>query len=181
MCRGCAREEALLAMYVKAKSMGLHGTAIAFTSHIRAPEGPDFWEMTALPVGDVADPAEKTADWSVTGANYFGIASGKLAQTIRTGALFSVSEDQQGALSPVGEFAYRGCAVYEHEPSGTLVRLAFSGGTEDEDMIVAGEGLTTIARALDYLVSDSESEVGVRVLVVRSVPETKGRKRRSKH
>ncbi len=61
------------------------------------------------------------------------------------------------------------------------MRLAFSGGTEDEDMIVAGEGLTTIARALDYLVSDSESEVGVRVLVVRSVPETKGRKRRSKH
>ncbi len=101
MCRGCAREEALLAMYVKAKSMGLHGTAIAFTSHIRAPEGPDFWEMTALPVGDVADPAEKTADWSVTGANYFGIASGKLAQTIRTGALFSRELYRPLASSPI--------------------------------------------------------------------------------
>ncbi len=165
MCKQCARELALMAMAEKARAMGLHGVAFAFTASVKKPEGkPDFWTMSALVVDQLSDMPEDTTGWSPTGANYFGIAAGKLAQTIRMGALASVPADP--SKTPVGEFGYRGCVVYEHGDSDTLMRASFSGGTEEEDVEIAVAGIVAMHGALDYLIECLDETMSQPLIVV---------------
>ena len=83
-----------------------------------------------------ADPA----DPEDTGTNYMGVAFTKMAQMVRT---FHDSGMGEYEFAMHGEFDYRGgkfCTFGSDEDTNVFL-VFFSGGTEDQDCVIAQAGL----------------------------------------
>lgn len=132
--RGIPVSNALIAMAAAARGMHVGGVATIMSTV----DGIHF-EMRALVVDRIErlpDPA--TRGESDTGTNYLAVALSKGAQMALTG----VDSGMQERAPCTGELNYRGGVV--GQSNGTTYYFSFSGGTQDEDVLIAQAGRTSL-------------------------------------
>lgn len=122
---------ALAAMRVKAKELGVQGVAVVMISL----QGDNYLK----PIIDIVGRFERGPDPSKgpndTGASYLAVALTKLAEMYRTNADSAMS----GKPTKKGELGLRGGRVVFDEKRNYFF-TAFSGGTEDQDVLIAEAG-----------------------------------------
>lgn len=144
-----ARENVLKAMRAKAEELHLQGVSVVLV----VDESDSRYQDPLIEVvGRFVDEACATRDWSETGANYWAIAMSKIAEMLETGKSSGTSDRP----ARKGEFGYRG-GVFSKR-NGLKIFIAFSGGTEGEDVRVSQFGMVAINKALNADATSSETQ-----------------------
>jgi len=173
MCVQCVEKETLLAMRKKATELGLHGACVVLTAD---KDGTSRWDPIVGVAGDrFVDPPEATSEWSPTGATYWGIAMSKIAEMLETSKSSGTIE---GRNPRKGEFGYKGGITWER--NGLRAYLAFSGGTEDEDLLVVEAGRFCMNEGFDRILHERRVAVTIleALLDIEGIPEQAPRRSR---
>lgn len=136
MCLRYAEISALEAMKKKAVELRLHGVSVVLTV---GEKGEGRWDPLIEVTGRFVDEANMI--------NYLAIALAKVAEMLVTGKPSGTSERPLRK----GEFGHKGGILSER--NGLKIYIAFSGGTEEQDLIVAQSGMEAIS---EYLVAAME-------------------------
>lgn len=129
-----ALDEAVMAMMEEAKARGVLGTALV-ALYAYGKDGSLIFRMggASTKLFREPDPSRGPDD---KGTNYGGFAAGKLFQSLRTEENLSNRSDNRRGESPA-----RGAVIGAVTGDQIDTVVAFSGGTEDEDVVIANVGL----------------------------------------
>lgn len=151
-----ANEDALKAMRAKAEELHLQGVSVVLV----VDEGDTRCQNPLIEVvGRFVDEASATSDWSETGANYWAIAMSKIAEMLETDKPSGTSDRP----ARKGEFGYRGGIFSKRD--GLKIFIAFSGGTEGEDLQVSQSGMIAINKTLNAVFNQTAFLQGDKVLL----------------
>lgn len=133
-----AQDLLLDAMEEKALELGLNGVGVAYVID-PVDEGDTF--IPSIVVVGRFHRGPKPDTKGDNGANYAAVALAKFAQMLRTG-------EDSGTDAVKGEFAYRGGVI--REVAGRKVMVAFSGGTQEEDVAIAEYAVASLEDDLHF-------------------------------
>ena len=128
-----AQRAAVLAMKAEAVRLGIRGVACALIL-----EGDsETWDPTFSIVGGYFRPADPARSDGDTGTNWAIVAWTKIVEMIET---LANSGTTKGRILRKGELGYLG-GLADAWNGGTFLFVAFSGATEQKDLLVATTGL----------------------------------------
>jgi len=146
MCLNCVEKDALAAMKLNAQALGVQGVAVVLTTDKK---GGSRWDPLMEVVGRFHREADESKGVDDTGASYAAVAWSKVAEMLDTGR----NSGTTGRRKPKkGEFGYRGGLV--EVVRGLKVYIAFSGGTEDQDVEIAKAGMVAFKKSADKLIEE---------------------------
>ncbi len=126
---------ALAEMCKQAQSMGVQGVAAVMVEN-----DPTVWRPQFQSVGRFEREPDKVGHGPEdTGTNYFAVVAAKLAEMVST----SLDSGSAGRPPKTGEVAYKG-GIVRPGVFGNRHFAAFSGGTPEQDLIIARKGLFTL-------------------------------------
>lgn len=131
-------EAALAAMAAKALELNAKGVAAAA---IAPPDQPETFFFGARICGRFERPPDPSRGENDKGTNFFAIVFSKLTEMVATRR--NSGESPERVLKK-GEFGYKGGLIGEVD--GFTLMAAFSGGSEAEDLEIAGAGLAALQR-----------------------------------
>lgn len=152
-----ANEDALKAMRARAEELHLQGVSVVLV----VDESDTRYQNPRIEVvGRFVDEASATRDWSETGANYWAIVMSKIAEMLETDKPSGTSDRP----ARKGEFGYRGGLPSKR--NGLKILIAFSGGTEGEDLQVSQSGMIAINKTLNAVFNQTAFLRGDNVLLM---------------
>jgi hypothetical protein len=148
---GCVQEEMFEAMEEKAAELTVQGVAAFMIIPDDEESGQEWYPFLRI-IGRFHRGPDSDRAEGDSGANYAAIAFTKIAEMVRTGR----NSGESGAWTPKGEFGYRGGITWTRtDTEGARFFLAFSGGSEDEDVEISIIGKDAFNTGLDELTEQS--------------------------
>ncbi len=144
MCLRCVEKGAIYAMVTKAKELNVYGVCVVLTTSASKPLNSFFMDPLIQVVDKFFDTRNATSAWSPTGASYWAIAMSKIAEMLETN---KPSGTIKGRSPRKGEFGYKGGISWRR--NNLKIFIAFSGGTQEQDLQIAEAGKMAMNQGLD--------------------------------
>lgn len=146
MCLNCVAKSGISAMEQTAEAMGLIGACMAL---VLPNDEPPPWQPLVSYVDQFQRPPnlERPGD---TGANYLAVCLGKWAEMKDTGLNSGTVEEKSPKKGGLG---YKGGLIKHLEHYPYTLYAAFSGGTPEQDLVVAAAGIEALQDSLGFHLS----------------------------